>query len=67
MSLPPLFRFKGGIKPQTHKEASAQLPIASAPLPPLLIVPLAQGRQCDGKHMYAVIKIRAHLFFQNHF
>ena len=30
-------------------------------------VPLAQGRQCDGKHMYAGIKIRAHLFFQNHF
>ena len=43
MSLPPLFRFKGGVKPQTHKEVSAQLPIASAPLPPLLIVPLHQN------------------------
>ena len=43
MSVLPLFKFKGGVKPETHKAPSVQLPIASAPLPPLLVVPLHQN------------------------
>jgi electron transport complex protein RnfC len=42
----PLFKFKGGVKPQTpktHKSASAQAPIAVAPLPSILVVPLHQS------------------------
>ncbi|TVO57996.1 electron transport complex subunit RsxC [Denitromonas halophila] len=38
-----LFRFKGGIKPETHKNASAGSPIQIAPLPKQLIVPLRQS------------------------
>ena len=39
----PLFKFKGGVKPETHKAPSVVQPIARAPLPPLLIVPLHQS------------------------
>ena len=39
----PLFTFKGGVKPETHKRPSVQAPIARAPLPPQLIVPLHQN------------------------
>ena len=38
-----LFKFKGGVKPDTHKAPSVQQPIARAPLPPLLVVPLHQS------------------------
>lgn len=38
-----LFKFKGGVKPDTHKSPSVQQPIARAPLPPLLVVPLHQS------------------------
>ncbi|MDR0576899.1 MAG: electron transport complex subunit RsxC [Candidatus Accumulibacter sp.] len=38
-----LFRFKGGVEPATHKELSAQAPIAAAPLPAILVVPLHQS------------------------
>lgn len=38
-----LFRFKGGVKPATNKTQSAQLPIAVAPLPTRLVVPLHQS------------------------
>ena len=38
-----LFKFKGGVKPQTHKTPSVQAPIAAAPLPPQLVVPLHQS------------------------
>ncbi len=38
-----LFKFKGGVKPNTHKTPSVQAPIAQAPLPSLLIVPLHQS------------------------
>ena len=37
------FNFKGGVKPASHKDESAQAPIAQAPLPPLLVVPLRQS------------------------
>jgi electron transport complex protein RnfC len=42
----PLFKFKGGVKPETHKahkSASAQAPIGVAPLPSILVVPLHQS------------------------
>ena len=41
--LQQLFRFKGGVKPQTNKSPSLSLPIARAPLPSRLIVPLHQS------------------------
>ena len=41
--LKQLFKFKGGVKPDTHKTPSVQEPISIAPLPALLIVPLHQS------------------------
>ncbi|MDP1605522.1 MAG: electron transport complex subunit RsxC [Rhodocyclaceae bacterium] len=38
-----LFRFPGGVKPVSHKEASAAAPITRAPLPKLLVVPFRQS------------------------
>ena len=38
-----LFKFKGGVKPPTNKTQSVTLPIAVAPLPSRLIVPLHQS------------------------
>lgn len=38
-----LFKFKGGVKPATHKAPSVQQPIGRAPLPPRLIVALHQS------------------------
>jgi len=39
----PLFKFKGGVKPDTHKTPSVQAPIGVAPLPAQLVVPLHQS------------------------
>lgn len=39
----PLFKFKGGVKPATHKDSSVQTPIEQAPIPSILIVPLHQS------------------------
>ncbi len=41
--LQQLFKFKGGVKPDTHKASSVQEPIAAAPLPSLLVIPLHQS------------------------
>ena len=41
--LSQLFKFKGGVKPPTNKTQSQGLPIAQAPLPSRLIVPLHQS------------------------
>jgi electron transport complex protein RnfC len=41
--LQQLFKFKGGVKPQTNKTSSLQAPISQAPLPARLIVPLHQS------------------------
>jgi len=41
--LKQLFKFKGGVKPNTNKTPSVQTPIAVAPLPAQLIVPLHQS------------------------
>ncbi|MDR0380052.1 MAG: electron transport complex subunit RsxC [Candidatus Accumulibacter sp.] len=38
-----LFKFKGGVKPTTHKDQSTQTPIAVAPLSPIFVVPLHQS------------------------
>ena len=38
-----LFKFKGGVKPASHKDESTHAPIARAPLPPRLVVPLRQS------------------------
>ncbi len=38
-----LFKFKGGVKPQTHKAPSVGAPIGEAPLPERLYVPLHQS------------------------
>lgn len=43
MSLLNLFTFKGGVKPVTNKAQSLTLPIAKAPLPALVAVPLHQS------------------------
>jgi electron transport complex protein RnfC len=41
--LQQLFKFKGGVKPQTSKTSSLHEPIGQAPLPARLIVPLHQS------------------------
>ena len=41
--LQQLFRFKGGVKPDTNKTPSVQAPIGRAPIPARLIVPLHQS------------------------
>ena len=41
--LQQLFKFKGGVKPDTNKTPSVQMPIGIAPLPSRLIVPLHQS------------------------
>lgn len=38
-----LFKFKGGVKPPTNKTQSVSLPVAPAPLPSRLVVPLHQS------------------------
>lgn len=38
-----LFKFKGGIKPVYHKAESRGTPIAAAPLPARLVIPLSQS------------------------
>ena len=38
-----LFTFNGGVKPTYHKEASTTRPIAVAPMPTLLVIPLHQS------------------------
>ncbi|MGE4448959.1 MAG: electron transport complex subunit RsxC [Azospira sp.] len=43
MGLMQLFKFKGGVKPATNKAQSVTLPIAKAPLPSVVAVPLHQS------------------------
>ncbi len=38
-----LFKFKGGVKPQTNKAQSVTAPIAVAPLPKRIFMPLHQS------------------------
>ena len=41
--LASLFKFRGGVKPASHKDESTQAPIICAPLPTRLVVPLRQS------------------------
>jgi electron transport complex protein RnfC len=41
--LATLFKFRGGVKPDAHKDESTRTPIAAAPLPARLVVPLRQN------------------------
>ena len=41
--LATLFKFEGGVKPDSHKDESSQAPIAAAPVPARLVVPLRQS------------------------
>jgi electron transport complex protein RnfC len=41
--LKKLFSFPGGVKPEHHKQESVTLPIAAAPLPERLVLPLRQS------------------------
>jgi electron transport complex protein RnfC len=41
--LAALFKFRGGVKPASHKDESTRAPIARAPLPAQLVVPLRQS------------------------
>ena len=41
--LATLFKFRGGVKPASHKDESTHAPIARAPLPARLVVPLRQS------------------------
>ena len=38
-----LFKFNGGVKPQTHKSDSTRAPIAAVPLPTEFVIPLHQS------------------------
>lgn len=49
-----LFKFKGGVKPDTNKTPSVQASIGQAPLPPTLIVPLHQS---IGGHPQAIVEV----------
>jgi electron transport complex protein RnfC len=42
-ALQRLFKFHGGVKPAYNKEASTRLPIAVAPMPASLVIPLHQS------------------------
>jgi electron transport complex protein RnfC len=44
-----LFRFHGGVKPESHKDESAGVPIRPAPLPKRLIVPLRQNARASAR------------------
>ncbi|MDT3735970.1 MAG: electron transport complex subunit RsxC [Denitratisoma sp.] len=41
--LASLFKFRGGVKPASHKDESTRAPIVRAPLPARLVVPLRQS------------------------
>lgn len=46
-----LFNFKGGVKPASHKDESANAPIRTAPLPSQLIIPLRQSARAMARCM----------------
>ena len=49
--LQQLFKFKGGVKPDTNKTPSVQAPIGRAPIPARLIVPLHQSIEIGRAHV----------------
>ncbi len=49
-----LFKFKGGVKPPSHKQESADTPIRMAPLPNRLIVPLRLNARASAEPLVSV-------------
>lgn len=49
-----LFKFKGGVKPASHKQESAGSPIRKAPLPARLILPLRLSSRASAEPTVAV-------------
>ena len=46
-----LFTFKGGVKPDSHKDESANVPIRTAPLPTRLTLPLRQSARAMARSL----------------
>ena len=44
-----LFGFRGGVKPDAHKNESAEVPIRPAPMPSWLVVPLRQSTRATAR------------------
>lgn len=49
-----LFRFRGGIRPDSHKAESSAAPIRPVPLPPRLVVPLIQSSRGSARTIVTV-------------
>ena len=49
-----LFNFRGGVKPDAHKNESANQPIQPAPMPERLIVPLRQSTRATARCIVSV-------------
>ncbi|MDR2881412.1 MAG: electron transport complex subunit RsxC, partial [Azoarcus sp.] len=49
-----LFRFRGGIKPDSHKKESSETPIRRVPLPSRLVVPLVQSSRGSARMIVTV-------------
>lgn len=49
-----LFKFRGGVKPDSHKTESSEAPIVAAPLPKRLVVPLIQSSQGSARTIVTV-------------
>ena len=54
-----LFKFHGGVKPQTNKTGSTTAPIAQVPLPDRLVIPL---HQAVGGHPRPLVQVGDHVF-----
>ena len=54
-----LFKFHGGVKPQTNKTGSTTTPIAQVPLPDRLVIPL---HQAVGGHPRPLVQAGDHVF-----
>lgn len=48
-----LFTFKGGVKPESHKDESATAPIRTSPLPSRLVLPLRQSARAMARCLVA--------------
>ena len=53
-----LFSFHGGVHPPTHKEESTRTPIAQAPLPSKLVIPLSQH---VGNRAVPIVQVGEHV------
>ena len=51
MTTRSLFNFRGGVKPESHKQESASVPIQPAPIPDRLVVPLRQNARAIARSL----------------